>query len=252
MVGMTHLLLLAAAGLLAGAMNAIAGGGSFVSFPAMVLAGLPPVIANASSTVALFPGTIASTFAYRRDLHGIGGIRLAVLAPISIAGGFLGAVLLLATPAHLFDIVIPWLLLLATITFATGARAGLFLRRFIRVGPRALPVVQFVISIYGGYFGGAVGLMMMAAWSLLQASDDLKSMAPARVFLVSAANGAAVVWFVLAHAVRWPEALAMLGASVVGGYLGARLSQVLPAEIVRRFVIVLTAVITLTFFLRTF
>jgi hypothetical protein len=94
--------------------------------------------------------------------------------------------------------------------------------------------------------------MMMAAWSLLQASDDLKSMAPARVFLVSAANGAAVVWFVLAHAVRWPEALAMLGASVVGGYLGARLSQVLPAEIVRRFVIVLTAVITLTFFLRTF
>jgi len=248
---MTHLLFLALAGLLAGAMNAIAGGGSFVSFPAMVFVGLPPVIANASSTVALFPGTIASTFAYRRDLHGIGGVRLAVLAPISIAGGFLGAVLLLATPAHLFDIVIPWLLLLATITFATGARAGLFLRRFIRVGPRALPVVQFVISIYGGYFGGAVGLMMMAAWSLLQGSDDFKSMAPARVLLTSAANGAAVLWFVVAGAVRWPEALAMLVASVIGGYLGARLTRLLPQVLVRRFVVGLTAFITLMFFLRT-
>jgi uncharacterized protein len=247
---MTNLLLLAAAGLLAGAMNAIAGGGSFVTFPAMVLAGLPPVIANASSTVALFPGTIASTYAYRRDLTGVGGVRLAVLAPISIAGGLLGAILLLATPAHVFDIVIPWLLLLATLTFAAGARAGEILRRFVRIGPGAMPVVQFVISIYGGYFGGAVGLMMMAAWSLLQASDDLKSMAPARVLLVSAANGAAVVWFVIAHAVRWPEALAMMGASIIGGYLGARLGQVLPAPVVRRFVIVLTAFITLTFFWR--
>ena len=248
---MITLPLLAVAGLLAGAMNAIAGGGSFVTFPAMVFAGLPPVIANASSTVALFPGTLASTFAYRRDLSGIGGFSLAVLAPISIAGGLLGAILLLATPAHLFDLVIPWLLLLATMTFAAGARAGMVLRRFVRIGPRALPLGQFAISIYGGYFGGAVGLMMMAAWSLLQASDDLKSMAPARVLLVSSANGAAVVWFILAGAVRWPEALAMLGASVVGGYLGARLTRILPPPMVRRFVIVLTACITATFFLRT-
>jgi uncharacterized membrane protein YfcA len=142
------------------------------------------------------------------------------------------------------------LLLLATLTFAFGARAGQALRRFVRVGPSATPVVQFAIAIYGGYFGGAVGLMMMAAWSLLTASDDLKSMAPARVFLVSAANGAAVLWFVMAGAVRWPETLAMLGASVVGGYLGARLTRVLPARWVRRFVVVLTAVITVVFFLR--
>ena len=248
---MTTLLLLAAAGLLAGSMNAIAGGGSFVTFPAMVLAGLPPVIANASSTVALFPGTLASSFAYRRELTGIGGYRLVVLAPISIAGGLVGAVLLLATPAHLFDVVIPWLLLLAAMTFAFGARAGLMLRRFIRIDSRTLPFIQFVISIYGGYFGGAVGLMMMAAWSLLLASDDLKSMAPARVLLTSAANGAAVVWFIAAGAIRWPEALSMLGASVIGGYVGARLSRLLPPRIVRRFVVVLTAFITLVFFLRT-
>jgi uncharacterized membrane protein YfcA len=258
---MLTLLLLAGVGLLAGAMNAIAGGGSFVTFPAMVFAGLPPVIANASSTVALFPGSLASSFAYRNDFANAGPFRLKLLTPISFAGGLAGAILLLATPEHLFDAVIPWLLLLATLTFAFGARAGLALRRVIRIGPGALPpgalppgalpVVQFVISIYGGYFGGAVGLMMMAAWSLLHASDDLKAMAPARVLLVSAANGAAVLWFIFAGAVRWPETLAMLGASVIGGYLGARLTRVLPAEIVRRFVIVLTAIVTLVFFSRT-
>jgi uncharacterized membrane protein YfcA len=248
---MTNLPFLAAVGLLAGAMNAIAGGGSFVTFPALVFIGLPPVIANASSTVALFPGTVASCFAYRNDFAGTGPMRLAVLTPISIAGGLAGAMLLLATPAYVFDVVIPWLLLLATLTFAFGARAGIALRRLVRIGPSALPVVQFVIAIYGGYFGGAVGLMMMAAWSLLNASGDLKSMAPARVLLVSAANGAAVLWFVAAGAVRWPETLAMLGASVIGGYLGARLTRVLPQRVVRGFVIVLTAFITLTFFWRT-
>jgi uncharacterized membrane protein YfcA len=247
---MQHIALLAAAGLLAGAMNAIAGGGSFVSFPAMVAVGLPPVLANASSTVALFPGTMASTFAYRRDFAHIEGMRLGVMLPISLAGGLVGAALLLATPARLFDAVIPFLLLLATLTFAFGARAGLALRRAVRVGPGALPVIQFLISIYGGYFGGAVGLMMMAVWSLLTASADLKAMAPARVLLVSATNGAAVVWFVAAGAVRWPETLAMLGASIVGGYLGALVGRWLPAAVVRGFVVVLSATVTAVFFVR--
>jgi hypothetical protein len=247
---MTTLLLLAVAGLLAGAMNAIAGGGSFVTFPVMVFVGLPPIIANASSTVALFPGTIASTFAYRRDLNGIGGYSLSVLAPLSFAAGVAGAMLLLMTPAHLFDAVIPWLLLLASLTFALGTRAGILLRRIIRIRPGALPFIQFVIAIYGGYFGGAVGLMMMAAWSLLTVSDDLKSMAPARMLLVSAANSGAVLCFIAAGIVRWPETLAMLLASVVGGYLGARLTSILPPQIVRRVVVVLTAVVTLLFFLR--
>lgn len=132
-------------------------------------------------------------------------------------GGLVGAVLLLATPARLFDAIIPFLLLLATLTFAFGARAGLALHRVVPIGPGATLPVQFVISIYGGYFGGAVGLMMMATWSLLTANADLKAMAPARVLLVSAANGAAVLWFIIAGAVRWPATLAMLGAAVVGG-----------------------------------
>ena len=247
---MQHAGLLAVAGLLAGAMNAIAGGGSFVSFPVMIAAGLPPVIANASSTVALFPGTLASTFAYRRDFSHVSGLRLRALLPLSLAGGLAGAVLLLATPARLFDVVIPFLLLFATITFAVGARAGLLLRRFVRVRPGTLLVLQFAISIYGGYFGGAVGLMMLATWSLVNATGDLKSMAPARVLLVSAANGAAVLWFIAAGAVRWPETLSMLAASVAGGYLGARIGRWLPARVVRGFVVVLTATVTVGFFAR--
>ena len=160
---MDHIGLLAVAGLLAGAMNAVAGGGSFVSFPAMVAAGLPPVIANASSTVAVFPGTVASTFAYRRDFAHVTGLNLRVMVPISVAGGLAGAALLLATPARLFDVVIPFLLLLATLTFAFGARAGLLLRRLVRVGPAGLLTMQILLAIYGGYFGGAVGLKMLAA-----------------------------------------------------------------------------------------
>ncbi len=246
------LLLLAVAGLLAGAMNAIAGGGSFVTFPAMVFAGLPPVIANASSTVALFPGTLASTWAYRRELAGTVDIRLRWMLPASIAGGLCGALLLLFTPEHLFDIVIPWLLLLATLTFACGAQAGAALRRVVRIGPATLLVVQFVISLYGGYFGGAVGLMMLAAWGLLTASVNVKAMAPARTLLVSAANGAAVLLFICSGVVRWPETLALLAGAVAGGYGGAHVARRLPPVLVRAIVLLLTATITAVFYRRAF
>jgi uncharacterized membrane protein YfcA len=246
------ILLLAAAGLLAGAMNAIAGGGSFVTFPAMVFAGLPPVIANASSTVALFPGSLASTWAYRRELTGTVDIRLRWMLPASLAGGLCGALLLLFTPEHLFDVVIPWLLLLATLTFAFGARAGAALRRVVRIGPATLLVVQFVISLYGGYFGGAVGLMMLAAWGLLTASVNVKAMGPARTLLVSAANGAAVLLFICSGVVQWPETLALLVGAVAGGYGGARVARRLPPVLVRAIVLLLTATITAVFFRRAF
>ena len=121
-------------------MNAVAGGGSFVTFPVLVLVGLPPIAANATSTVALFPGTLASTWAYRDDLRGIGGIGLKVLLPISLAGGLAGAILLLVTPGGVFDVVIPWLLLLATLTFAGGRRLGDWLRRHVRIGRPAFLV----------------------------------------------------------------------------------------------------------------
>jgi uncharacterized membrane protein YfcA len=239
------------AGLLAGTMNAVAGGGSFISFPAMVLVGLPAIAANATSTVALFPGTMASTWAYREDLHGIAGISLKILLPISVAGGLIGAVLLLVTPGGVFDAVIPWLLLLATLTFAGGRNLGDWLRRYVRIGRGAFLVIQFILSIYGGYFGGAIGLMMMAVWLLID-TTDLQAMAPARTLLVSATNGAAVLCFAVAGAVRWPEMLAMMVSAIAGGYYGARFARYLPPAWLRWFVVALSATVTVLFFRRTY
>ncbi len=248
---MHHYMLLVGAGLMAGTMNAVAGGGSFVGFPAMVFAGLPAIAANATNTVALFPGTLASTWAYRDDLRGVSGISLRVLVPISLAGGILGAILLLVTPGSAFDLVVPWLLLLATLTFAGGRRLGEWLRCHIRIGRRTFLVIQFILSIYGGYFGGAIGLMMMAVWSLLDGAD-LKVLAGTRTLLVSATNGAAVVCFLAAGVVRLPEMLAMMVSAIAGGYFGARFAMILPPAVLRVFVVLLSATVTTGFFLRTY
>ena len=241
--------LLVGAGLLGGAMNAVAGGGSFVTFPALVFAGLPPVAANATSTVALLPGTIASAWVYRSGLSGIGGLSPRVLLPITLAGGLLGAILLLLAPSTIFDAVIPWLLLLATLVFAGGRELAQRLSRHVRIGKAQMLIAQFLISVYGGYFGGAVGLMMMAVWSLFD-SADLKAMAPARTVLISAANTTAVLCFVVAGAVHWAEMLTMLASVVAGGYLGARGAMLLPARLLRGFVVVLCASVTVYFFRR--
>jgi uncharacterized membrane protein YfcA len=232
-------------------MNALAGGGSFVTFPALVFVGLPPIAANATSTVALFPGTLASTWAYRSGLQGVAGISLRVLLSISLAGGLVGAVLLLVTPGAAFDLVIPWLLLLATLTFAGGRRLGEALRQRVRIGRGAFLTIQFILSVYGGYFGGAVGLMMMAAWTLLDAAD-LQVLAPARTLLVSAANGMAVLCFILAGVVRWPEMLAMMLSVIAGGYYAARFARLLPAPVLRVFVVLLSATVTIGFFRRKY
>ena len=230
-------------------MNAIAGGGSFVTFPVLVFAGLPPVIANATSTAVLLPGTLASAWAYRDGMAGVGGLRLRVLVPISLTGGFIGALLLLLMPGSAFDAVVPWLLLLATLVFAGGRELVRALTGTVHIGRGPVLAAQFAISVYGGYFGGAVGLMMLAVWSLFD-SADLKSMAPARTLLVSAANTIAVVCFIVAGAVRWPEMLAMLVSVVVGGYAGARGARFLPPKAIRGFVLVLSAAVTAYFFVR--
>jgi len=246
---MPDLLLLAGAGFLAGAMNAAAGGGSFVSFPAMIFAGVPPVYANASSTVALFPGAVTSGWAYRNLLGGIGGVTLPVLLIVSVVGGLLGAVLLLATPQGAFNVLVPWLLLLATLAFAFGRQVGAWLRRVIRIGRATTLAAQFLLAIYGGYFGGAVGIMMMAVWSLLGAGD-LRQMNPTKTVLVGAMNGVAVLYFVVAGAVVWPQTLAMLFAAAVGGYAGARIAMRLDQRWLRAGVIAISGLVTLSFFLR--
>ncbi len=248
---MTRLLVLALAGFLAGGMNAIAGGGSFVSFPALIFAGLPPVVANASSTVALFPGALTSVWAFRYDIQRVGGVPFGPMLAMSVAGGVGGAILLLVTSDALFREVVPWLLLLASFAFAFGGRIGAALRRRFRIGAAVLLPVQFLIAIYGGYFGGAVGIMMMAVWGLLS-SASLKEMNPAKVLLVGTMNGVAVVCFILAGAVWWPETLAMLVAAAAGGYVGARVARRLSPMVVRAVIVTVSFATTAAFFLKTY
>lgn len=247
---MVEALLIALAGALAGAMNAIAGGGSFVSLPALIATGLPPVIANATSTLALVPGSLASAWVYRKDLAPIGAASQKAMLAVTVAGGIVGSVLLLAMPSSSFEAALPWLLLGATITLAVGPSLSRWLaRRRLKAGAATLLAVQFALGVYGGYFGGAVGIMMMAAWSLL-VEADFRRFQPARTILVSAANAMAAVVFACAGAVRWPEALALAAGAVLGGYGGGVVARRLPAGLLRAVTLLLCGVVTLMFFLK--
>lgn len=230
-------------------MNALAGGGSFVTLPALIAAGVPSVMANASSTVALYPGGLASAWAYRAGLRGVCGVPLPVLVAVTLAGGFCGSLALLLTPSSTFDLLVPWLLLVACLALAFGRRAGEALRRVARLNRPTVLVLQFGLGCYGGYFGGAVGIMMMAMWCLLDTAD-LKALNPPRTLLVSAANTMAVLTFTFAHAVWWRQTLVVLLGGILGGYIGALLGRRLPPQIVRAGTITLTAAMTIAFFIR--
>jgi len=246
------LILLAGAGLLAGATNAVTGGGTFVSLPALTAIGLPGTVANASSSVALLPGALASAWAYRRDMRPLEGVATRTLALVSVAGGAVGALLLLASSERAFDLVIPWLLLVATVMLALGPRTNRILGRLgLRAGPAAVLAVQFLLGIYGGYFGGAVGLMMLAAWSLLSRAD-IAALTPLRTLMLVAANAAAVLLFAVSGNVSWPATLVVMAGAVAGGYLGAQAGRRLPAIVLRVLVLAITVGTTAIFFWRAY
>ncbi|KIG03093.1 sulfite exporter TauE/SafE family protein [Caballeronia concitans] len=248
---MEPLIVVIFAGFVAGAMNALAGGGSFVSLPALIAAGVPPVQANASSTVALFPGGAVSAWAYRDGLGPVGSVSMRKLLVATLFGGLAGAVLLLSTSSSTFSFVLPWLLLCASLTLAFGRRLGEALRRRWRIGAPAVLAIQFALGVYGGYFGGAVGIMMMAVWGLLD-TRDLKSLNAPRTLLVSAANSVAVITFAVAHAVRWPETIAMLVAAIAGGYSGAQVGRRASPALIRTGTLLVSAGITVAFFVKTY
>ncbi len=226
---MNDLLFIAAAGALGGAMNAMAGGGSFVTLPALVAVGMPSLIANATNTVALVPSALASAFAYRHDFEGFPGVKLSTMALVSVIGGAIGAVLLLSTSQSLFDKIFPYLLLFGVLVFAFGRKLGDALRKRITIHPRALPAVQFVLGVYGGYFGGGVGVMMLAAWSLLTTAS-INTMQATRNILNASMNATASLLFMLGGLVYWKQMGVLLIASTIGGYLaslfGRRLNPV--------------------------
>lgn len=244
-------LLLILAGLLAGGMNALAGGGSFVTLPALIAGGIPSVSANATSSVALHPGGAASAWVYRDGLGPVCGVPLVPTLVITLAGGFAGSLLLLWTPNSLFDHVLPWLLLLATLALMFGPRVGAVLRARLTVGRPTILAVQFLLGVFGGYFGGAVGLMMMAAWSLLQGAD-MKALNAPRTLMVTAANTVAILCFAAAGAVRWQAALLVGAGAVVGGYAGADLGRRLDPALVRGATLLISTAITARFFIRAY
>jgi uncharacterized membrane protein YfcA len=251
-MGPAELALLAGAGLAAGGMNAVAGGGTFVSLPALTAAGLPGTVANATSSAALLPGSLASAWAYRRDMHRLEAADSRVLAALSLVGGGVGAALLLVSSERAFDLVIPWLLLIATIALAAGPRLNRLIRaRGAAAGPMAIYAAQFSLGVYGGYFGGAVGLMMLAAWGLLGGADVAR-MAPLRTIMVAAANTVAVLMFVVGGQVRWPAAVAVMAGAIAGGWLGAQVGRRLPPMLFRAIVLTVTVVTTVVFFWRAY
>lgn len=242
------------AAFMAGAMNAVAGGGSFFSFPALLLTGMDPKIANATNTVALWPGSLASVGAYRRELR---SQREAVkmLAGVSLGGGLLGALLLLVTPSDIFRLLLPYLMLAATLLFALSPRISRYARGLEAPGGspavsrRRSIVLQGIISIYGGFFGGGIGILMLATLALM-GLEDIHEMNALKTLLATLINGIAVAAFVVAGMVAWPEAVVMVAGAIAGGYGGAAIARRLRPQWVRTFVVVVGLALSAYLFVR--
>jgi len=232
-------------------MNALAGGGTFATLPALIALGLPANAANATSNVALLPGAVASAAEYRDELEPVGGLSVALLSAITFAGGIIGSVLLVLTPTRAFDFIIPWLLLLGLVAMLFGKSASNWLHERVRIGLRTLVVAQSMLSIYGGYFGGGVGLMLTATYGLLAGAHP-RSLFSVRTWVLSIANFAAAIVFVAVGLVRWAACLPMLAGAVLGGWLGAKVGRRLPPRAVRAWTLLVTAATTIIFFVRAY
>jgi uncharacterized membrane protein YfcA len=264
------------AAIFAGALNSVAGGGSFISFPMLLFTGVPAIQANATNAMAVWPGSMASIPPYRKDLAHERR-ELLIFSAVSVVGGVLGAIILLRTPPALFQRLVPWLLLLATLIFAFGGTLTQRLRRGradatdaqaeaappiasapddtaseAHTTPRALAVVgviQFVIAFYGGFFGGGMGIMMLAGFALL-GMRNIHAMNALKVVLASIINGVAVIAFTIAGAIAWPQALVMVVGAIIGGYYGAALAHRVPPQYVRWFAIAVGLLISAYFFIK--
>jgi uncharacterized membrane protein YfcA len=247
--------LLFGAALFAGVMNAVAGGGSFVSFPTLLFTGVPAVPANASNTVALWTGLVFSGGAFRRHIN-VPLRILAALVTASLLGGAIGAVLLLHTPAQTFMRVLPWLMLGATLLFIFGGRltSPRTTASIHATGDATLLIgtcLQFLVAIYGGYFGGGMGIVILAMLTAF-GMVDIHQMNALKIVLSTAVNGIAVAIFIAHRAVYWRQALVMIGGAALGGYFGAHYSLRLPRGLVRRFVMAVGAGVTAYFFVRSY
>ncbi|MBB3999933.1 sulfite exporter TauE/SafE family protein [Aureimonas pseudogalii] len=247
----TAIAFLFAAGFLAGAINAVAGGGTFLTFGALTLVGVPPISANATSSITQFPGYVTSTLAYWTDIRRMWRGAL-VLAGVSVAGSLVGALVLLSLDNPQFQGLVPWLLVAATALFAAGP--------WLKPKPRheadaargrslASPLLQFLTAIYGGFFGAGMGIMMLATLGLTE-SDDYHRLNALKNMLATVIAMVAIVVFVSGGVVAWPQALAMIPGVALGGYAGVWIARRVPALAVRLVVIAVGSALAAYYFWR--
>jgi uncharacterized protein len=246
---------LIAAGALGGAINAVAGGGSFVAFPALLFTGVPPIPANATNTLALWIGVTASGGAYRKRMKISRRVMIPLIAT-SIVGGLAGAVLMVRTPGQIFLKVLPWMLLGATLLFIfgkhlTGRISAGISHESSNSAIVGASIFELFVAIYGGYFGGGVGIINLAMLSAL-GMTDIHDMNALKVILGGVINGMAAFTFVVARAIFWPQVIVMTTGAVGGGYLAAHYAQKLPQTWVRGFVVIIGAAMTVYFFVRAY
>jgi len=238
---------------LGGALNAVAGGGSFVAFPALLFTGVPPIAANATNTFALWVGTSASGGAYRGRFSLSRRVMIPLVAT-SVAGGLFGAFLLLKTPAYTFMRVLPWLMLGATLLFAfgkslTGRRRSGLEHDASAAALFGASLFELMVAIYGGYFGGGVGIMNLAMLAAL-GMTDIHTMNALKVLLGGVINGVAVITFIVKGAIYWPQAAVMTLGAILGGYFAAHYAQKLPQSWIRAFVLLVGSGMTVYFFVQ--
>lgn len=248
---MTDYLLLALAAFCAGIVNTLAGGGTFLTFPALVFTGVPPVVANATSTVAVFPGYLGGALGFGRELWTFARRELVRLVLITFAGGLAGSLLLLSSSNEAFSAVVPFLLLIATISFMFGDQIRAWSQNHSGgVNPQGA-FGLFAVSVYGGYFNGGLGIILLALFSLW-GMTDINRMNGLKMGLSFALSAISVTAFSVAGVVLWPQAIVMMVAATLGGYLGAPLARALPDAVVRGFVITMGFSMSAVFFWRLF
>ena len=241
---MTYVILFVAS-VWAGAQNALAGGGSFVTLPLLILSGMNPRAANITSAIALFPGQVASGWTGRRLADGAAGLSLRTLVIISLVGGALGAGLLLITPPAFFSRLLPWLILFATIVFAWGSFGP---RRHDagHLGIAGVTAAQICISVYGGYFGGGIGFLMLAA--LTASGASMRVAAATKNVLAAVMNTSAVVIFVFSPEIKWVTAGVYSAGAILGGILGGHLVRKVNERVLRLLVVLIGLTLTVALF----
>ncbi len=240
----THASVAFASAFLAGAINSVAGGGTLVTFPALVWLGLPPVIANATNTVAIWPGSLGGMWGFRQYLKHTPS-RMWILTVPSLAGGILGALLLRFTPPNVFERLVPFLILFATLLFMGQDPVQRALKRYGGEDGHTTAnwlagaiVFQFLVALYGGYFGAGIGILMLAALSIMGLTD-IHRMNGLKNFFALCINGVAAAYFISARMVSWPDALLMAVGAIAGGYGSAGIAQKIGRQAVRRIVILI-------------